>query len=37
MVKFLTHAVAAAIGAIGALVVALVYVISEGGKAVSGR
>lgn len=35
--KVITHAVALAIGAIGALVVALFYVISEGGKAVSGR
>lgn len=35
--KIITHAVALAIGVLGALVVATVYVISEGGKAVSGR
>ena len=33
--KLITHAVALAVGAIGALVVATVYIISEGGKAVS--
>ena len=33
--KLVTHAVALAVGAIGALVVATVYIISEGGKAVS--
>ena len=33
--KLITHAVALAVGALGALVVATVYIISEGGKAVS--
>lgn len=35
MLKVLTHAVAAIVGAVSALVVALIYVVSEGGKAVS--
>lgn len=37
MFKLLSYAVACAIGAAGALVVATVWIISEGGKAVSKR
>lgn len=33
--KVITHAAALAVGAIGALVIATIYVVSEGGKAVS--